>query len=543
MATNWTLGLQTGATSYKAWSVTSSYIEEDDVVQGGSYSSFNLSQFGGSGIVKNDVASLNIKRVYTVLNQATWTLTFDYEITSVNILAKNSDSTTIYRYDDWATLENNTVTIKCNLTQDYDKYYLLVLINKPLSVTGYTYTENLTHITSAGSKPSYKPSENFKITYTANKNYHIESLVSNIGTVSISSDKLNATLSGTATKDITVTGQGATIDYGYVSITGTFLNCTCNYSDGEQISPTKGNITITANEGYIFKGIFNYKSGPITYSFKATSDNKQLYASTIESIDLNDSYIAVREVATIGGFTNIYKTTNTELSNLSKVRFYEDIDYGSYILGCYVLPYKLPDSIIGDTTNIILGKYDSKVTSTSLLDYLVHIDYGSIKVPSKYHNVYDYLDTNCILRIPFFENIHIENQYVIGQTLHIEYIIDLYSGLCGVNVSSTFNNGIAFSATTNIVTQIPFIQRSSDNVINQLSTNLLNSVNECTLEVTHNVRYNPDDNLFGKPTKIIDTLNKYTGYIEVENINLITSATNDEIDEIKKLLKSGIFIN
>lgn len=534
------IGLNTGATIYTSYKLENSTSKP---TSSGSAATFDLSLFEGQGTVQNNVGKLSINGTSSFINNLIWTFYFDYPITSVYILAKNGSRGTPTRHDDWCTVENNTITVKTNIPKSLQfDYHVLLLINTPLGVKKVAYTENLTHITS-DAESEYEENSNFNINYNADENYIIESLTSNNGIVNISSDKLSATLSGVATSDINVVGSAIPqSEYGYITITGSFTNCTCNYSNGEQIKPNTP-ITITANDGYIFKGIFTYYSNHLTSAFKKTSDNKQLYILVTEDITLNDNYIAVREGKSIGGFTNIYKTSNDELKALSKVRFYNNLDYGSYILQLYVLPYTLPDDIVGDSTTIILGNYDSNVDSTSLLDYLLHIDYGDIEVPNKYNNVYDFLDTSCILRLPFFDSVPIENQYVIGQTLHIEYVIDLYSGLCGVNITSTFTGNIILSATTNIVTQVPFIQVTTDNVINQLSTNLLNHNKECLLEVTHNVSYNPTNNLFGKPTKIIDVLSNYSGYVEVDNIELSTNATNDEIDNIKKLLKSGVFIN
>lgn len=617
--TFFTLGLNTGATKYKTWSIQGSITKNDVSTSSGANTTFDLSLFGGSGTVKNEVGKLACYNRASELNSSTWILNFNYDITSVNILAKNGSKATPTRHDDWVTVENNTVKITTNVpTVLQDSYYILVLINTPLGVTKYPYTENLTHITS-NALSAYEENTNFDITYTADENYLIDNLTSNLGLVTINSDKkggsiigiatgdinvtgsaslpkvkatynltglysngkssynlnsevtititpyagyqigkltstlgtvviaenkLSATITLTATEDFTITGAYSEI-YGKVTISGSFANCTCNYNNGEEITAQKGRVTITANSGYVFQSSFTYynQDDHATEPLEISSDGTYLFIYYKGNIDLNDTYTAIKQPQSLGGFTHLYLTNNQELNSLSKVRFYDNEDYGKDILQLYVLPYNLPSDIIGDKSSIILGQYDSKVESTTILNYTCTISYGDIVVPAITNNVYDFLDTICTLRLPFFDPIQLDTEYCIGQTLHIDYTIDLYSGTCGANITSTFTNTIIQSVTNNIVTQIPFIQKTTDSVINQLSTNLLNPNNECYLEVVRNIPYNPENNIFGKPAKIVDTLKNYTGYIKVDDIDLVTSANTDEIEQIIKLLNKGVFIN
>ena len=515
-----------------------------------------------------------------------------------------------------------------------------VAVKNTTSGITYTVTENLTHMSSDApaeleSTPQ-KPAE-FIFHYNADTGYKIQSLTSNIGTVTIAQNKKSATITGTATENILINGvaveddspvtkynvvvekeahivadpnnpstiihgssytfrfttdigwlisrctsdhgtvtiaenrKSATVTYNNVSanlrivvgsykddsykvvITGTFVNATCNYANGEPISREK-NIIITANSGYEFKNTYHYEDEGYTYELVKNLEKTTLTIDTTKitgrsDITLNDNYVATHPVETIGGFCNLYKVTEKELSRLSKVRFQKDstsdtvVDYGSFITQLYILPMNLPSDIIGDKSNIILGSFDSKVKSTLLNNYTVDYDMGSIEVPAKYNNVYDFINTTCTLRVPFFNAVALDPENVVGHTISIKFTLDLYSGNVTMNVMSDFTGGIIYSASANIVTQIPFIQKQNNSVVNQLSNVFKYVIAAPVIEVVRNIPYQEDNSTFGRETVQVAKLNTVHGYCEVDKVNLVTLATNDEKDSIISLLKDGVFIN
>lgn len=502
-------------------------------------------------------------------------------------------------------------------------------------VTSYTVTENLTHIIASDSNPTtVNKNASFTLSYTAESGYIITSLTSTVGDVTFNVDHSSATVTGTATANIVVTGEAtyqpktfnvvvekdahivadhsnpetitegssytfrftsesgwlisrctsnngtatiaedrksATVVYNNVSatlrivltsieeiipkvvITGTFVNATCNYTNGEVISKEK-NIIITATSGYEFKNTYHYEDNGYSYDLVKNLEKTTLTIDTtqitgLSDITLNDNYVATLPVETIGGFCNLYKVTEKELSQLSKVRFHKDttsgtvVDYGSSITQLYILPLNLPAEIIGDKSNIILGSFDSQVESTLLNTYTVDYDMGSIEVPAKYNNAYDFINTTCTLRVPFFNAVALDPENVVGHTISIKFTLDLYSGNVTMNVVSDFTGGIIYSATANIVTQIPFIQKQNNSVVNQLSNVFKYVIATPVIEVVRNIPYQADNSTFGRETVQVAKLNTVHGYCEVDNVNLVTLATNDEKDSIISLLKEGVFIN
>lgn len=328
-----------------------------------------------------------------------------------------------------------------------------------------------------------------------------------------------------------------------VYITGSIVNATCNYSDGDLIDLSK-DIIISANDGYTFKGQYTFKYGFISKPF--TNETTYLIAPINENntydIYLSDDYIATKEVEQLGSFVNLYKTNQTELTQLSKVRFHESVDYGSYICSLYILPFNIPSDIIGDKSTILLGNLDSNVESTLISNYMFDIDGGSIEIPLKYNNIYDFVNTECILHLPFFDKIYLNSEYVIGQTLSITFTIELYSGNLTANIKSSFNNEIVASVQGLIGMNIPFIQKSNGSVINSVSNIYKNRTNRCFMEVNRNIPYTKNNNIFGGSVVEYGKIGDYTGYLECDKIVLETSATSQEQEEIKNLLRKGVFI-
>ena len=407
----------------------------------------------------------------------------------------------------------------------------------------YTYTETLQNIVSDGAE-SYNAGDTFTIHYTANDGYLIESLTSNIGTVTIAGDKRTAVLAGSATENIVVNGV-ATTEYGTILITGSFVHCSCNYSDGETISPSKPRLEIVADDGFIFLNEFKYKQAGVTKYLNKSDDNKMLYKDLdTRGLNLNDVYSAVRAPKTITSFVHLYKTNDNELSALAKARFKDvsgnTVDYGQYISALYRIPVDL-SNITGDTSNIMLGQYDSMVASTLLNQYLMDIDGGTITIPEKFSNAYDYLTTECILHLPFLDEINLPPHYVVNQTINIKYKLDLYSGILTASIYSSYLNSIVANTSGIIVTNIPFIQKQTDNVVNSLTKVFTNLIPTAFMEVTRNIPYD-NVNVFGKECVDFDMIGNKTGYLKCDNVSLVTKATKNEKDEIMSLLKDGIIL-
>lgn len=437
-----------------------------------------------------------------------------------------------------------------NFTYSSSYVYLYVAIDEEFS-TKYTITNNNTNcVCNSEIKTEYEKNENITLEFTANEGYAFKgnnvSLTTgalNNANVTYSDDRKTITLTGVIIGNLIV---NVTADTVYtVSITGTIKNCTCNYSDGEVITDDKPEIILTANNGYEFDGVFSLKYGAITTFFTLSDDKTTLTESISDGYNyvLNDVYVAVKKVEKIGEFTRLYNPVESELTELAKVRFQNDVDMGQYITALFKIPFEIPtDLITEEKRNIVLGTLDTNVTANGLTTYNMAVNVGTITVPEKYENVYDYIDTECILNLPYFDKVYLSNEFVIGQTLRIEYIIDLYSGNATCNIYSSFTGGIVESTNGVICCNIPFVQKTNNSVVGLISNINKNIIDTAYIEVIRNKPYNVET-VFGAETIDFGVIGDYTGYIEVSDVVLNSSATNEEKNEITDLLKEGVTIN
>ena len=512
-------------------------------------------------IVINGVAVEEVTS-YTVTENLTHIIASDSNPTTVN---KNASFTLSYTAESGYIITSLTSTVgDVTFNVDHSSATITGVATANIIVTGEaTYqpktfnvvVEKDAHIVADPSNPeTITEGSSYTFRFTSQSGWLISRCTSNYGTANIAEDKKSATVTYnnvSATLRIVLTSIEEIIPK--VVITGTFENATCNYTNGEVISKEK-NIIITATSGYEFKNTYHYEDNGYSYDLVKNLEKTTLTIDTtkitgLSDITLNDNYVATLPVETIGGFCNLYKVTEKELSQLSKVRFQKDatsntvVDYGSSITQLYILPLNLPAEIIGDKSNIILGSFDSQVESTLLNNYTVEYDMGSISVPAKYNNAYDFINTTCTLRVPFFNAVALDPENVVGHTISIKFTLDLYSGNVTMNVVSDFTGGIIYSATANIVTQIPFIQKQNNSVVNQLSNVFKYVIATPVIEVVRNIPYQADNSTFGRETVQVAKLNTVHGYCEIDNVNLVTLATNDEKDSIISLLKEGVFIN
>lgn len=441
-----------------------------------------------------------------------------------------------------------------NFTYSSSYVYLYVAIDEEFS-TKYTITNNNENcVCNSEIKTEYEKNENISLEFTANDGYTFKgnsiSLTTgalNNASATYSDDRKTLTLTGVIIGNLTINVTAYTVYK--VSITGTLKNCTCNYSDGEVITNDKPEIILTANNGYEFDGVYKYLRDVITSSFSVSDDKKTLYTSISDgyNYELNEEYKATKIVEKIGNFANIYYTNENELTELSKIRFVSNnsttVDYGSFITALYKLPFPIDSGILAEEkSHIILGNYDSNVESTRLMTYKTEIDGGIISVPEKYKNVYDYLNTECILHLPHFNKMYINTEYVIGQTLTIKYIIDLYTGNVTANVYSSFIDDIIETQTQQIAENIPFIQKQNNSIVGTVSNINKNAITTAFIEIVRNIPYD-NENIFGKETIDYCVIGTKTGYIKVSDVVLNCTATVEEKEEIEQLLKEGVFIN
>ena len=267
---------------------------------------------------------------------------------------------------------------------------------------------------------------------------------------------------------------------------------------------------------------------------------------------VSDSYDLIINVVTQGstperevtGFNRLYKVDKTILKEISGKRFAGGgVDLAEYFINILELPFSLDETNLGEEQQIQLGSETIDVLATEIIKDSVRIDLGTIHVPKKYNNSYDYTNTTINLHLPFADSINLELEYVLGYDISIMYILDLYSGDMTTNVSSSRIDKVIHSKTSKIGREIPFIRRLGGNVTNQITSpsGVINDVLAPYVEVVRNKPYD-ETNIFKTNMKVYDTLSNMVGYVSVNNIILSTDATTGEKDMILNHLRNGVYI-
>lgn len=253
--------------------------------------------------------------------------------------------------------------------------------------------------------------------------------------------------------------------------------------------------------------------------------------------------------ATLAG-NNVYTITPTLLAEVNKNRF-EFIntssggvfmDYGDYILSVLQLPFTLdPDLISGDAT-IMLADHSTGVTSKRVKTDVITLDMGKITIPKINHNLLDFNNVGCILHLPRAGSMNIDVEYVVGQTISIEYLIDVYSGKATINIYSSKIDDVISSKETDLGINVPYANQDGGKVYNQnVDMGGNNNITKAFIEIVSSDA--PlKDSVFSAVIVDEKILNTQNGFITVDNIELVSKAIKSEKDEILSILNGGVII-
>lgn len=330
-----------------------------------------------------------------------------------------------------------------------------------------------------------------------------------------------------------------------------FENCACNFNDGDTIN-VGDTLQITAESGFEFVGDYTFTINGETTSFRKNSDKTVLsYIFTKQpqvetEVKVTGTITATREEIDVVAFTSIYNPSDTELDELTKhliVVTSENIvtDYSSYISKLYIIPFDVSSLRLPSKKNIILRNYDTTTQSYILNHWKMTVNGGQITIPNKYENVYDFINTTCQVYIPYFDIVSVEPKYIIGQTVSIQYILNFYDGYLCVNLSSTLNDKIFFTDKIKASIDIPFSSPEGNFVENEINVPKLESVFQPYVTVTRNIP-KPVDGTFGKRNHFYSKLKDLNGWTVVEDIDLDIDIPSNEENELKSILKGGVFI-
>ena len=334
-------------------------------------------------------------------------------------------------------------------------------------------------------------------------------------------------------------------------------HCTSSHTDNK-INKGSTDITFTADEGYEFstKGTWFQQSDP-----SMPEQNTDFFPTDKHQFTIKLEYVYSPVTVTLSAtsavvtsataFNNLYLTNDGELGNLATERFYEEktsdssvsvdiIDYGKQILNLLRLPFAIPEAIQGtEKKPIQLGNKKTTVESTPILSDTVKVNVGKITVPETYKNVIDYRYTDCVLHLPFVDEMKLDIEYTIGYTITIYYLVNLYTGKATLILSTSKTGNVFHTETISIGQKLPFIQLADNSDYSSMGTTIYTGIKQAYIDV---ISQPPVDNATMRVNEH-GKLKDYTGYTEASTIMLTTSATVSEQEDIKQLLNQGVYIN
>ncbi len=220
----------------------------------------------------------------------------------------------------------------------------------------------------------------------------------------------------------------------------------------------------------------------------------------------------------------------------------ENTDFGKFILGLIELPFTINIDDIVKTQKVKLGELTTEYDGELLKSDVLKVDLGSIGITSNKGNFLDYKNKTIVLHLPYSEPVALEIEYVINEIISIEYLINLYDGVAIINISSSKIGGVIATRNVDLNVSIPFgdvTTRPQRNDPSNVELGGDNGVKTAYIEILENKAI-LENGFFTIPILDEDLLTNQSGYVEVENVQLITSATSREKENIISQLRNGV---
>lgn len=340
-----------------------------------------------------------------------------------------------------------------------------------------------------------------------------------------------------------------------IVVTGTFTNCTPNFNVTGETVETSFTPTITANQDHVFNSNFYVRNGrtgademmtlsadgsTLTYSLADYTDGSTV---TFYS-DYKASLIPAEELSDL---VDIYFPTSQQLTSLGDVRFVDvsgnTVDRGEYIVKLYALPFDVANVTSEGSKNIVLGSYNSTVSSNYASTWRLEVDGGQISLNYEYNNVYDYLNLDIQLYAPYFGFIAINPQYVVGETISLTYLINLYNSQCTLCLKSTkCDNDVFHIETKEIGFEIPLRNSIMDKLVNQFTIDIVESQLNPFIIVESPIPL-PVSNDLGKNSPSSGLIGDYTKWTVFSEVDLSKGEIPIEYQsQIENLLLNGVWL-
>ncbi len=322
-------------------------------------------------------------------------------------------------------------------------------------------------------------------------------------------------------------------------------------------------LTLEIGEGYVLSedlksslAYFNSLGSLVELPFIRSGESETVATFEIPDIPTTDIYFLINaeQVTNLQiASNNVYLIDYDKLKQINVER-YSDIstpdgidrfDYGVNILSVLNVPFAIPSEIILNPSEIVLGDKVLTVLGSELETDLLVIDLGSIEYLATEGNLLDYSNKVFNLFLPYSQPIALEAEYVVNETINIEYRLDLYTGDADILIRSSAVNSVVIMQKTTIGIDVPY-STQNQNSINAYNDSIVvggfNDLYRPYLELMENKAVLP----YGIFTAIVPdegVFNTFNGFLIVEDIKLECGATTSEKQEIISQLNSGVFIN
>lgn len=247
--------------------------------------------------------------------------------------------------------------------------------------------------------------------------------------------------------------------------------------------------------------------------------------------------------------------------------------------------------ITGGTGNIKVGYLDSGVSSKLVTSQYVDIDCGSVSVREYFGNVFDYDPfTNIYIYLPFIGIQRLDTGDVMRSTIKVIYHVDVITGAClaEVRVTRDTAGGVLYQYAGNCAVQYPISSGSYMGIVASVTSiaggiagtiatggalapmaiGAVGGAMNAHTRVEHSGGFSGNagamggkkpyliitrpqphmalnvEDFKGKPANYTTVVGACSGFIKCLecHVNNIFGATDEELNEIESLLKSGVII-
>lgn len=314
-------------------------------------------------------------------------------------------------------------------------------------------------------------------------------------------------------------------------------------------------IQLTADSGYNFQSaiqVLFYAGGSVASEFNIDGNNKSditIPLNTNKENTITDDMTNIVLTATATkielhtGYEHNYLITDTELSAFSNERIWnyvgdgqeEHYNVSQFINNLIELPFKVDTQTT--VQPISVGRVTTNTVSHETKSRFVTLDLGTINVPAKYHNGYDYQNKIIKLYLPFVPPITIDNENAIEKNIHISYKVDISNGNMTINLD---NDGVLFyTGIMNVSSELPFLNTLKNTIINKDTHFNDNDIKQPYLVIT---RETPILNSDYYPTIERGLLSSYNGSVKATQLNNLDIPDNEQ-GQVNELLQKGVKIN